>query len=95
MADFVKLYWYFDNTQGSGLAGIFITLFLYIFTCFSAGSILYMYFLRLVSQRLPLCHTHEWLSVCLGGGDQIKFMESILNRRLFRCSDGVVGVSSL
>ena len=47
VADFAKLYWHFDNTQGSGIAGIFITLFLYIFTCFAAGAILYIYFLRL------------------------------------------------
>ncbi|XP_046362564.2 uncharacterized protein LOC124139499 [Haliotis rufescens] len=47
IADAAKLYWHFYRAQGSGLAGIFITVFLYIFTSFMAGSILYMYFLRL------------------------------------------------
>ena len=46
IADFAKLYYNFDREQGSGLAGIFITVFIYIFTMFMAGSILYMYFLR-------------------------------------------------
>lgn len=47
LADFAKLYWHFYRSQGSGLAGIFITLFLYTCTAFMASSILYMYFLRL------------------------------------------------
>ncbi len=46
VADAAKLYWHFTRTQGSGVAGIFITLFLYTFTCFTAAAILYMYFLR-------------------------------------------------
>ncbi|KAK7489378.1 hypothetical protein BaRGS_00019322 [Batillaria attramentaria] len=47
IADFAKLYFHFYRSQGSGLAGIFITLFLYTCTAFMASSILYMYFLRL------------------------------------------------
>jgi hypothetical protein len=46
LADFAKLYWHFYRSQGSGLAGIFIPLFLYTCTAFMASSILYMYFLR-------------------------------------------------
>ena len=46
IADFAKLYHHFYRAEGSGLAGIFIVCFLYFFTCFAAGSILYMYFLR-------------------------------------------------
>lgn len=47
IADFAKLYWHFYRSQGSGLAGIFIPLFLYACSAFMASSILYMYFLRL------------------------------------------------
>ncbi|XP_041361349.1 uncharacterized protein LOC121377431 [Gigantopelta aegis] len=47
IGDFAKLYWNFYRSQGSGLAGIFITIFLYVFTSFITASILYMYFLRL------------------------------------------------
>ncbi|KAK3732447.1 hypothetical protein RRG08_037451 [Elysia crispata] len=47
IADFTKLYWHFKRTQGDGLAGVFLPLFLYTFTSFFAISILYMYFLRL------------------------------------------------
>ncbi|KAL3889356.1 hypothetical protein ACJMK2_001700 [Sinanodonta woodiana] len=46
-ADFAKLWWHFTRVEGSGLAGVFITVFLYIFTIFISGAILYMYFLRL------------------------------------------------
>lgn len=46
-ADFMKLYWHFERSEGSGLAGIFITSFLYLFTMFMTASIIYMYFLRL------------------------------------------------
>ncbi|PVD32684.1 hypothetical protein C0Q70_08129 [Pomacea canaliculata] len=47
IGDFAKLYWHFYRSQGSGLAGIFITLFLYTCIAFIVSSILYMYFLRL------------------------------------------------
>ncbi|KAK6182267.1 hypothetical protein SNE40_009987 [Patella caerulea] len=47
IADFAKLWWHFDRSQGSGLAGLFITLFLYSFIGLLTGAILYMYFLRL------------------------------------------------
>ncbi|KAK7091940.1 uncharacterized protein [Littorina saxatilis] len=47
IGDFAKLYWHFYRSQGSGLAGVFIPLFLYTCTAFIASSILYMYFLRL------------------------------------------------
>ncbi|ELU07382.1 hypothetical protein CAPTEDRAFT_226170 [Capitella teleta] len=47
IGDCAKLYWHFYRAEGSGLAGIFITLFLYVFTCFATGCFLYMYFLRL------------------------------------------------
>ncbi|VDI72896.1 Hypothetical predicted protein [Mytilus galloprovincialis] len=46
-ADFMKLYWHFERAEGSGLAGIFITSFLYLFIMFMTASIIYMYFLRL------------------------------------------------
>ncbi|XP_076438172.1 uncharacterized protein LOC143277267 isoform X2 [Babylonia areolata] len=46
IADFAKLYWHFYRSQGSGVAGIFIPLFLYTCTAFITSSILYMYFLR-------------------------------------------------
>lgn len=46
-ADVVKLYYHFLRLEGSGLAGIFIVAFLYVFTMFMSASILYMYFLRL------------------------------------------------
>lgn len=45
-ADVVKLYYHFLRLEGSGLAGIFIVAFLYVFTMFMSASILYMYFLR-------------------------------------------------
>ncbi|ESO86001.1 hypothetical protein LOTGIDRAFT_235599 [Lottia gigantea] len=47
IADFAKLWWHFSRSQGSGLAGVFITLFLYTFVGLLSSSILYMYFLRL------------------------------------------------
>lgn len=47
IADFAKLYFHYLRTEGSGLSGILITIFLYFFTCFTSGAILYMYFLRL------------------------------------------------
>ncbi|KAL8561388.1 hypothetical protein ACOMHN_063315 [Nucella lapillus] len=47
IADFTKLYWHFYRAQGSGVAGVFIPLFLYTCTAFVTASILYMYFLRL------------------------------------------------
>lgn len=46
IADYAKLYWTFQRIEGSGLAGIFITVVMYTFTCFASGAILYMYFLR-------------------------------------------------
>ena len=45
-ADVTKLYWHFDRLEGSGVVGIFLTLFLYIFTTFVTLSCFYMYFLR-------------------------------------------------
>ncbi|KAK2169280.1 hypothetical protein NP493_1197g00020 [Ridgeia piscesae] len=47
IADFAKLYFHYLRTEGSGLSGILVTIFLYFFTCFTSGAILYMYFLRL------------------------------------------------
>ncbi|XP_064652604.1 uncharacterized protein LOC135503146 [Lineus longissimus] len=47
IADFAKLWWHFSRTQGSGLGGAMITLFLYIFLMFFTGLMIYMYFLRL------------------------------------------------
>ncbi|ELU11189.1 hypothetical protein CAPTEDRAFT_202332 [Capitella teleta] len=37
IGDCAKLYWHFYRAEGSGLAGIFITLFLYVFTCFATA----------------------------------------------------------
>ena len=45
-ADATKLYWHFDQLEGSGAVGIFLTLFLYTFTTFTVLSCFYMYFLR-------------------------------------------------
>ena len=45
-ADMTKLYWHFSSLEGSGVVGIFLTLFLYIFTTFTALTCFYMYFLR-------------------------------------------------
>ncbi|XP_067936655.1 uncharacterized protein [Watersipora subatra] len=47
LADFAKMYWYFMRTQGTGLGGAFVTVFLYFFIMFLTASVLYMYFLRL------------------------------------------------
>ena len=47
--DAAKLYYSFETGEGNGLLGVFVTIFLYIFTCFAAGAILYMYFLRYVT----------------------------------------------
>ncbi|XP_074656241.1 uncharacterized protein LOC141909627 [Tubulanus polymorphus] len=47
IADCAKLWWHFVRTQGTGLGGVFITAFLYLFCMFFTASILYMYFLRL------------------------------------------------
>lgn len=72
-ADFMKLYWHFERSEGSGLAGIFITSFLYLFTMFMTASIIYMYFLRYVDfllsyftilkvvDRLCVCSTTLYL----------------------------------
>jgi len=46
LADFTKLYWFFTRTQGSGVGGAFITVFVYIFTMFISIAVLYMFFLR-------------------------------------------------
>ncbi|KAL4218371.1 Orofacial cleft 1 candidate [Mactra antiquata] len=46
-ADFAKLWYHFYRIEGSGLAGVFITTFLYLGFCFVTGAFLYMYFLRL------------------------------------------------
>ena len=46
IGDAYKLYWHFDRYEKNGIIGIFITVFLYIVTMFSAATILYMYFLR-------------------------------------------------
>ena len=44
----MKLYYHYLRTEGSGLPGILITVFIYVFVMFAAGAILYMYFLRSV-----------------------------------------------
>ncbi|CAB3994118.1 partial [Paramuricea clavata] len=46
IGDAYKLYWHFDRYEKNGIIGIFITVFLYIVTVFSAATVLYMYFLR-------------------------------------------------
>ncbi|XP_052761377.1 uncharacterized protein LOC128204074 isoform X2 [Mya arenaria] len=46
-ADFAKLWYHFLRVEGSGLAGVFITSFLYLGFNFIVGAFLYMYFLRL------------------------------------------------
>ncbi|XP_028404973.1 uncharacterized protein LOC114527499 isoform X2 [Dendronephthya gigantea] len=46
IGDAYKLYWHFDRYEKNGIIGIFITVFLYIVTVFSASTVLYMYFLR-------------------------------------------------
>ena len=45
-ADVSKLYWHFVQLESSGIAGVFITLFLYVVTIFITLSCFYMYFLR-------------------------------------------------
>lgn len=45
-ADFAKLWYHFYRIEGSGLAGVFITTFIYLGFCFVTGAFLYMYFLR-------------------------------------------------
>ena len=45
-ADATKLYWHFVRLENNGIVGIFITLFLYVFTTFTTLSCYYMYFLR-------------------------------------------------
>jgi hypothetical protein len=47
IADAAKLYWHFFRLEGNGLAGIFLTLFVYFFIMFVAVACLYMYFLKL------------------------------------------------
>ena len=47
IADAAKLYWHFFRLEGNGLAGIFLTLFVYFFIVFVAVACLYMYFLKL------------------------------------------------
>ena len=42
MADGAKLYWHFYHVESTGLAGIFIMLFIYVFTCFMACALLCM-----------------------------------------------------
>ena len=46
IGDAYKLYWHFDRYEKNGIIGIFITVFLYVVTVFTASTILYMYFLR-------------------------------------------------
>lgn len=45
-ADVTKLYWHFVRLEGSGVVGIFLVLFLYVFTTFVTLACFYMYFLR-------------------------------------------------
>ncbi|XP_039610086.1 uncharacterized protein ofcc1 [Polypterus senegalus] len=45
--DAAKLYWHFKRTQGSGVPGVFITLFLYIVLLICSLTILYIYLVRL------------------------------------------------
>lgn len=47
VGDAFKLYWHFFRTDGSGLPGVFLTLFLYIVLMMTASVIFYIYFLRL------------------------------------------------
>lgn len=47
VGDAFKLYWHFYNSDGSGLPGVFLTLFLYIVLMATAVVIFYIYFLRL------------------------------------------------
>ena len=45
-ADGAKLYWHVYHVESTGLAGIFIMLFIYVFTCFMTCALLCMYFIR-------------------------------------------------
>jgi len=42
----MKLYFHFERLEGSGLAGIFLVVFIYTFHMFMTSSVIYMYFLR-------------------------------------------------
>lgn len=44
-ADITKLYWHFVRLEGNGVVGVFLVLFLYIFTTFVSVACFYMYFL--------------------------------------------------
>ena len=45
-ADSAKLYWNFFRLEGSGVVGVILTIFLYIFVSFTTLACLYMYLLR-------------------------------------------------
>ena len=45
-ADITKLYWHFVRLEGSGVVGVFLALFLYVFTTVVTLACFYMYFLR-------------------------------------------------
>ena len=45
-ADATKLYWHFLSLEDGGIVGIFLTIFLYIFTTFITLACFYMYLLR-------------------------------------------------
>ena len=45
-ADITKLYWHFARLEGSGVVGVFLALFLYVFTTFVTLACFYMYFLQ-------------------------------------------------
>ncbi|XP_076802649.1 uncharacterized protein LOC143446753 isoform X2 [Clavelina lepadiformis] len=47
IGDAFKLYWHFLSTEGSGVIGIPMTIFLYVIVIFIAVVILYLYFLKL------------------------------------------------
>ena len=46
IADGAKLYWHFYHVENTGLAWIFIMIFIYVFTCFMACALLSRYFIR-------------------------------------------------
>ena len=46
IADAAKLYYHFQQTHGTGLMGILLTVPIYVFLMFFAAVVFYMYFLR-------------------------------------------------
>ncbi|XP_007899094.2 uncharacterized protein ofcc1 [Callorhinchus milii] len=62
IADVAKLYWLFYRTEHSGIAGILITVFLYIVLFICSLTILYIYYLRLHNDGPLLDFFHRLLS---------------------------------